>query len=134
MGDGSKFIHFESVTVSQEGMEVSISSHIIRENLLRKKLKNDRLLYKATALDAPAKTSAEQPINGGSHSSASKDKSINSNSQDDNNKETDKNRVFRCFRVVDEDGREKAVMATAFSGGGTLVTTYTTSKRMEGKL
>ena len=33
--DGSKFVHFESVTVSQEGMEVSISSHIIRENLLK---------------------------------------------------------------------------------------------------
>lgn len=72
--DGSKFVHFESVTVSQDGMEVSISSHIIRENQLKNKLKSDRLLYKATALDAPANTSAEQPIVGGSLSSDGKDK------------------------------------------------------------
>ena len=67
--DGSKYVHFESVTVSQKGMEVSVSSHIIRENQLKNKVKNDRLLYKATALDAPAITSAEQPIKGGSLSS-----------------------------------------------------------------
>lgn len=72
--DGSKYVHFESVTVSQDGMEVSISSHIIRENQLKNKLKSDRLLYKATALDAPANTSAEQPIVGGSLSSDGKDK------------------------------------------------------------
>ena len=71
--DGSKYVHFESVTVSQEGMEVSVSSHIIRENQLKNKLKSDRLLYKATALDAPANTSAEQPIVGGSLSSVGKD-------------------------------------------------------------
>ncbi len=71
--DGSKYVHFESVTVSQEGMEVSISSHIIRENQLRNKMKSDRLLYKATALDDSANSSAEQPINqGGSLSSDGK--------------------------------------------------------------
>ncbi len=32
-------------------------------------MKSDRLLYKATALDAPANASAEQPIVGGSLSS-----------------------------------------------------------------
>ena len=67
--DGSKYVHFESVTVSQDGMKISISSHIIRENQSKNKLKSDRLLYKATALDAPANTSAEQPIVGGSLSS-----------------------------------------------------------------
>lgn len=80
--DGSKFVHFESVTVSQEGMEVSISSHIIRENQLKNKLKSDRLLYKATALDAPANTSAEQPIVGGSLSSDGKDTEKNSSDQE----------------------------------------------------
>ena len=79
--DGSKYVHFESVTVSQEGMEVSISSHIIRENQLKNKLKSDRLLYKATALDAPANTSAEQPIVGGSLSSDGKDTNNSANSQ-----------------------------------------------------
>lgn len=80
--DGSKFVHFESVTVSQEGMEVSISSHIIRENQLKNKLKSDRLLYKATALDAPANTSAEQPIVGGSLSSGGKDTEKDSSDQE----------------------------------------------------
>ncbi len=71
--DGTKYVHFESVTVSQDGMEVSISSHILREAQLKNKLKSDRLLYKATALDTPTNASAEQPINeGGSLSSASK--------------------------------------------------------------
>ncbi len=71
--DGSKYVHFESVTVSQDGMEVSVSSHIIRENQLRNKMKSDRLLYKATALDNSAILSAEQPVNkGGSLSSADK--------------------------------------------------------------
>ena len=80
--DGSKFVHFESVTVSQEGMEVSISSHVIRENQLKNKLKSDRLLYKATALDAPANTSAEQPIVGGSLSSDGKDTENDSSDQE----------------------------------------------------
>lgn len=87
--DGSKYIHFESVTVSQEGMEVSVSSHIIRENQLKNKLKSDRLLYKATALDAPAITSAEQPIKGGSLSSEGKVTEKN-NSAQQGSKETDK--------------------------------------------
>lgn len=63
--DGTKYVHFESVTVSQEGMEISVSSHIIRENQLRNKVKSDRLLYKATALDGPAHPSAGQPTNEG---------------------------------------------------------------------
>lgn len=81
--DGSKYVHFESVTVSQEGMEVSISSHIIRENQLRNKMKSDRLLYKATALDEPANSPAEQPINqGGSLSSDGKDNTLPSVQQE----------------------------------------------------
>ena len=80
--DGTKYVHFESVTVSQDGMEVSVSSHIIRENQLREKLKSDRLLYKATALDESAPSSAEQPINEvGSPSSASKDTDNSGNAQ-----------------------------------------------------
>ena len=86
--DGSKYVHFESVTVSQDGMEVSISSHIIRENQLKNKLKSDRLLYKATALDAPANTSAEQPIVGGSVSSAGKDTQSSATKQVNEDKST----------------------------------------------
>lgn len=48
--DGSKHIHFESVTVSQEGLEISVSSHIIREQALEKKLKNSNVIYKIETL------------------------------------------------------------------------------------
>lgn len=101
-GDGSEFTHFENVTVSQDGLEVSISSHIIRENQLRNKLKNDRLLYKATALDTPANVSAEQPANGGSLSSATK--------------------VVETFEPKKENGEKKSVeeeiSADKANGGG----------------
>ena len=85
--DGTKYVHFESVTVSQDGLEVSVSSHLIRENQLRNKLKSDRLLYKATALDEPAISSAEQPTNaGGSHSSEGKGTDNISNGQEKSEK------------------------------------------------
>jgi hypothetical protein len=48
--DGTKYVHFESVTVSQDGMEVSISSHIIKESKLKDKLMNDKMLYKNESL------------------------------------------------------------------------------------
>ena len=107
--DGSKYVHFESVTVSQEGMEVSISSHIIRENQLKNKLKSDRLLYKATALDAPANTSAEQPIVGGSLSSDGKDTEKVSSGQEDGEKSvlSDLEREFQKALEYEEDVEQK---------------------------
>ncbi|MDD7633074.1 MAG: hypothetical protein SOY43_04890 [Parabacteroides sp.] len=48
--DGSRYVHFESVTVSQEGMEISVSSHIIREQALEKKLKNSNVIYEIETL------------------------------------------------------------------------------------
>ena len=107
--DGSKYVHFESVTVSQEGMEVSISSHIIRENQLKNKLKSDRLLYKATALDAPANTSAEQPIVGGSLSSDGKDTEKVSSGQEDGEKNvlSDLEREFQKAFEHEEDVEQK---------------------------
>ena len=81
--DGSKYVHFESVTVRQDGLEVSISSHMIRENQLRNKMKSDRLLYKATALDQSTNLSAEQSIKGGSLSSTDKGSDNIGDMQDD---------------------------------------------------
>ena len=93
--DGSKYVHFESVTVSQDGMEVSISSHIIRENQLRNKLKSDRLLYKATALDESAHPSAEQPTNEGvSLSSGGKGSDLFGNAQGNGEKNVSKADAF----------------------------------------
>lgn len=92
--DGSKYVHFENVTVSQGGLEVSISSHIIRENQLKNKMKSDRLLYKATALDESVNSSAEQPINkGDSLSSTGKGNALSSEKQANNKKSSDWNGV-----------------------------------------
>ena len=79
--DGTKYINYESVTISKDGNEVSISSHIIRENQLRKMVKNGRLIYKATAIDESANTSAEQSAFGGSLSSHGKVTNKSSNGQ-----------------------------------------------------
>lgn len=92
--DGSKYVHFENVTVLQGGLEVSISSHIIRENQLKNKMKSDRLLYKATALDESVNSSAEQPINkGDSLSSTGKGNALSSEKQANNKKSSDWNGV-----------------------------------------
>ncbi|MBR3101450.1 MAG: hypothetical protein IKH19_06835 [Muribaculaceae bacterium] len=59
--DGSTYRHYESVTVQKEGNEVSFSSHYIRENQLKEKLKAGRILYNATSLDASRKAPLENP-------------------------------------------------------------------------
>ena len=43
--DGSRIVHFESVTVKKDGMEVSISSHEIKDKSLKKKMQNDVVLH-----------------------------------------------------------------------------------------
>lgn len=89
--EGTTFVHFESVTISKDEKEVSISSHLIREKQLRNKLKIDRLLHMSTALDAPANMPAEQPINSGSsQSSNSKVKDNSAVTQAENLKKEEK--------------------------------------------
>lgn len=43
--DGSRIVHFESVTVKKDGMEVSISSHEIKDKSLKNKMQNDIVLH-----------------------------------------------------------------------------------------
>lgn len=43
--DGSRIVHFESVTVKKDGMEVSISSHEIKDRSLKNKMQNDIVLH-----------------------------------------------------------------------------------------
>lgn len=122
--DGSKYVHFESVTVSQEGMEVSISSHIIRENQLKQKMKSDRLLYKATALDEPANSSAEQPINeGGSPSSEGKVTTTSTEKQADKRESSvDESEDEILLRAAMSRGAEfAAVQARAVSERGIVM-------------
>jgi hypothetical protein len=67
---------------------------VIRENQLRNKLKSDRLLYRATALDESAHPSAEQPTNEGvSLSSAGKVKDLFGNEKG-KGKKLQNNRIY----------------------------------------
>lgn len=43
--DGSRYVHFESVTVQKDNLEVSISSHEIGVNALMKKVHQDKLIH-----------------------------------------------------------------------------------------
>lgn len=43
--DGSRIVHFESVTVKKDCMEVSISSHEIKNKSLKNKMQNDIVLH-----------------------------------------------------------------------------------------
>ncbi len=43
--DGRTYIHFESVTVKQEGKEVSISSHQANSNVIKKEMQNGKILH-----------------------------------------------------------------------------------------
>ncbi|MDR2917856.1 MAG: hypothetical protein LBV72_00615 [Tannerella sp.] len=74
-GDGKKYTHFESVTVSRDKKEVVVSNHIIRSKQLLDKLKAGRVVYNSTALDASGQTSAEytSPTESGAPYSDSKD-------------------------------------------------------------
>lgn len=43
--DGSRIIHFESVTVRKDGLEVSISSHELNDTAAKNKMQNDKILH-----------------------------------------------------------------------------------------
>ncbi|MBP3350708.1 MAG: hypothetical protein J6L03_08825, partial [Bacteroidaceae bacterium] len=43
--DGSRYVHFESVTVKKDSLEVSISSHEVNESVLTKKVQQSKLLH-----------------------------------------------------------------------------------------
>lgn len=48
--DGARIVHFESVTVKKDGMEVSISSHEIKDTAVKNKMQNDKILHLAEKL------------------------------------------------------------------------------------
>lgn len=43
--DGSRYIHFESVTVRKEGQEVSVSSHEAECEVIKKEMQNGKILH-----------------------------------------------------------------------------------------
>lgn len=50
--DGSRYVHFESVTIQKDSMEISISSHEIQEEDLKKKMRNDNVAHLRDSLSA----------------------------------------------------------------------------------
>ena len=142
--NGTKYIHFESVTVSQDGMEISISSHIIRENQLRNKLKSSKLLFKATALDESAPSSAEQ-LTTEVGSPSSEDKGTdNSGNEQENGQEnsasglvTEKRDSYNAGDrvVLDEDGKTYTIEYITTEGEVIpgQPNTYVTYYHLEGK-
>lgn len=43
--DGSRYIHFESVTIRKEGQEVSVSSHEAECDVIKKEMQNGKILH-----------------------------------------------------------------------------------------
>ena len=79
-------------TNNQGDIEAVISSHYMRENSLRRKLKADKVLYLATNLDASRQTSLEDSIHteSGVPLTEGKDKTSSLNTQgksEENDKE-----------------------------------------------
>ena len=99
--DCTTYRHYESVTVQQGDVEASISSHYLRENQLREKLKAGKVLYDATSLDASRQTSLENPANTDSGApSIDKDNTESSEKQGKNAKTTEKGGVV--FSTVEQ--------------------------------
>lgn len=48
--DGSRLVHFESVTVQRDGMEVSISSHEAEGKAIKKEMQNGKILHLSESL------------------------------------------------------------------------------------
>ena len=48
--DGSRLVHFESVTVQRDGMEVSISSHEVEGKAIKKEMQNGKILHLSESL------------------------------------------------------------------------------------
>nr|DAM61229.1 MAG TPA: Type I restriction enzyme [Caudoviricetes sp.] len=48
--DGSRLVHFESVTVKRDGMEVSISSHEAEGKAIKKEMQNSKILHLSESL------------------------------------------------------------------------------------
>lgn len=48
--DGSRLVHFESITVQRDGMEVSISSHEAEGKAIKKEMQNGKILHLSESL------------------------------------------------------------------------------------
>ena len=113
--DGSRYIHFESVTVQKQSKEVSISSHEINAIDLQKKMHNDKVVHlKDSFLDSELRL-IEPQVEGSdivptpNASSASKDTTSEPQMQEkaeENAESTEKNieEVTESANRIEEEG------------------------------
>lgn len=99
--DGKRYIHFESVTVQKDNLEVSISSHEINEEALMKKVHQDKLIHlndkfsnSDERLTGPQKEGSDLVPTPDSISSDNKDSNISGENQTEG-KETDRWAKYR---------------------------------------
>ena len=105
-GDGSTYRHYESVTIQQEGKEISISSHYIGENKLRDALINDRVLYNKNSSSSNGSENRLAETQDGRSDllptpdeneslSDNKDTTVSSNVQENGEKTTESGELYR---------------------------------------
>lgn len=60
--DGSRIVHFESITIQRDGMEVSISSHEAEAKDIKKDMQNNRLLHISNRLPLSSEWSLTEAL------------------------------------------------------------------------
>lgn len=102
--DGSRLVHFESVTVKRDGMEVSISSHEAVGKAIKKEMQNSKILHLSESLSlsserylTEAPTETEGPDLVPTSDNASSDGKVNTLSAD---KQTDGAESFEPYTIT----------------------------------
>ena len=62
--DGSRLVHFESITVRRDGMEVSVSSHEAAAKDIKKDMQNEKILHISEKLSPDSEWSLTEAPNG----------------------------------------------------------------------
>ena len=112
--DGGRIVYFESVTVRQEGMEVSISSHEAGSNTIKKEMQNETILHLDKKLSfGSERYLTETPSSEGpdlvptSDNSTPKDTQSSQDTQD-----PVQTAIDDAVALVGEDGARQAVEST----------------------
>lgn len=102
--DGSRLVHFESVTVKRDGMEVSISSHEAEGKAIKKEMQNSKILHLSESLSlsserylTEAPTETEGPDLVPTSDNVSSDGKVNTLSAD---KQTDGAESFEPYTIT----------------------------------
>ena len=112
--DGGRIVYFESVTVRQEGMEVSISSHEAGSNTIKKEMQNETILHLDKKLSfGSERYLTETPSSEGPDLVPTSDNSTPKDTQSsDNTQDPVQTAIDDAVALVGEDGALQAVEST----------------------